>query len=158
MSRRHRQRLVSQLRTSAAIRSTAVRDAFLQVPREIFIPSVADEQGIAAVYRDEAYPTKIDELGHAISSSSQPGIMASMLEELRVSPGHRVLEVGAGTGYNAALLSFLVGRTGRVTSVELDPGVARQARRAVRAAGERATVVVADGRSGWEPNAPYDRI
>ncbi len=130
----------------------------METPRETFIPTVADEHGIAAVYRDEAYPTKTDERGEAISSSSQPGIMAWMLEELRVSPGQRVLEVGAGTGYNASLLSALVGPRGQVTSVELDPDFARAARRAVHAVGQRARIVVGDGREGWEENAPYDRI
>ncbi len=96
MSKRYRHGLVRQLEVARVIRSAAVRDAFLKVPREVFLPGVADEHGIATVYRDEAYPTKTDEHGHAVSSSSQPGIMASMLEELRVSPGHRVLEVGAG--------------------------------------------------------------
>jgi protein-L-isoaspartate O-methyltransferase len=81
-----------------------------------------------------------------------------LLEELRVSPGHRVLEIGAGTGYNAALLSALVGRRGRVTSIELEPDVAGLARRAVGEARERANVVTGDGRSGWAPDAPYDRI
>jgi protein-L-isoaspartate(D-aspartate) O-methyltransferase len=113
---------------------------------------------MAAVYHDEPYPTKLDQHGDAISSSSQPGIMASMLEELRLSPGQRVLEIGAGTGYNAALLSLLVGPRGRVTSVELDPEVAREARRALRTIGRRGRIVTGDGRQGWEEGAPYDRI
>ena len=135
-----------------------MRVAFLEVPREHFIPEVAERLGIAAVYRDEAYPTKTDPRGDAISSSSQPGIMASMLEELSVLPGHRILEVGAGTGYNAALLRALVGPNGRVTSVELDPELASRARLAVRAARRRANIVAGDGRDGWATNAPYDRI
>jgi protein-L-isoaspartate(D-aspartate) O-methyltransferase len=158
MSKRYREALVGKLEASGVIRTPLVRDAFLRVHRETFIPSVAEEQGIAAVYQDEAFPIKTDVHGDAISSSSQPGIMAAMLEELQVSPGQRVLEIGAGTGYNAAILSRLAGRTGHVTSVEIDPGVARQAGRAVAAAGQRATVVARDGRSGWEPNAPYHRM
>jgi protein-L-isoaspartate(D-aspartate) O-methyltransferase len=158
MSRRHRQKLVRQLESSSAIRSAAVREAFLEVPRETFLPDIAERFGVGAVYRDEAFPTKTDARGDAISSSSQPGIMASMLEELRVSPGHRVLEIGSGTGYNAALLSVLVGPKGHVTSVELDPELATRARRAVRAAKRRVSIVAADGREGWDANAPYDRI
>jgi protein-L-isoaspartate(D-aspartate) O-methyltransferase len=144
MSRRHRQQLVRQLESASAIRSPAVREAFLEVPRETFIPLIAQRLGVGAVYRDEAYPTKTDPRGDAISSSSQPGIMASMLEELRVSPGHRVLEIGSGTGYNAALLSVLVGPKGHVTS-KLDPELATQARRAVRAVARRSSIVAGDG-------------
>jgi protein-L-isoaspartate(D-aspartate) O-methyltransferase len=158
VSQRFRQRLVRQLRSAAAIRTTSVGDAFLGVRRELFIPEVARRLGIEAVYRDEAFPTKTDARGDAISSSSQPQIMAQMLEELHPQPGHRVLEIGTGTGYNAALLRVLVGPRGRVTSIELDPDVARKARRALRSAGQSAKVVVGDGRGGWERGAPYDRI
>jgi protein-L-isoaspartate(D-aspartate) O-methyltransferase len=139
VGQRRRALLVRQLEAASAIRSATVRDAFLQIPREIFIRDVAERLGIAAVYRDEAYPTKTDPHGDAISSSSQPQIMALMLEELRVSPGHRILEVGTGTGYNAALLSDLAGPKGHVTSVALDPELARGARHSLRAA----------GRAGW---------
>lgn len=153
-----RLRLVRQLEQTSAIRSAAVRDAFLAVPRETFVPTIAESHGVKAVYRDEAFPTKTDAFGNAISSSSQPAIMASMLEELRLAPGHRVLEIGAGTGYNAALLGLLVGPRGRVTSVELDPDVAAGARSSLKQVGVRATVVVGDGHRGWERGAPYDRI
>lgn len=158
MTRSHRQQLVRRLEAESAIRSAAVRKAFLEIPREVFIPDVAERLGIGAVYRDEAYPIKTDTRGDAISSSSQPQIMALMLDELRVAPGHRVLEIGTGTGYNAALLSALVGPRGRVTSIELDPQLATRARRSIRVAGRRASVVVGDGKRGWQPNAPYDRI
>jgi protein-L-isoaspartate(D-aspartate) O-methyltransferase len=158
MTRAHRQQLVRRMEAESAIRSAPVRNAFLDIPREIFIPDVAQRLGIGAVYRDEAYPIKTDDRGEAISSSSQPQIMALMLEELRISPGHRVWEIGTGTGWNAALLSALTGAKGRVTSIELDPELATQARRSIRAAGQRATVVVGDGQRGWWTNAPYDRI
>lgn len=153
-----RRRLVRQLERTSAIRTTAVRETFLALPREVFIPLVAETQGVKAVYRDEAFPTRTDALGNAISSSSQPGIMAEMLEELRVAPGHRVLEIGTGTGYNAALLGLLVGPRGRVTSIELDSDVAAGARSALKQVGARVTVAVGDGRRGWERAAPYDRI
>ena len=140
------------------IRSAAVRDAFLVVRREQFVPGYAEAQGLAAVYRDEAILTKQDQSGTPLSSSSQPAIMASMLEQLRLEPGMRVLEIGAGTGYNAALLSLLVGDRGRVVSVELDPELARRARRALRGDGFKVRVVVGDGRDGFPGQAPYDRI
>ena len=135
-----------------------MRDAFLEVPRELFVPEYAAEQGLAAVYRDESILTKRNPSGVALSSSSQPAIMALMLEQLQLEQGMKVLEVGAGTGYNAALLSVLVGRRGRVVSVDVDPEIARGARRGLRAGGYRASIVVGDGREGFSDWAPYDRI
>jgi hypothetical protein len=75
-----------------------------------------------------------------------------------VRPGQRVLEVGAGSGYNAALLATLVGPGGLVVSVELDDQVARSARAALAQGGYRVQVATADGRHGWAAQAPFDRI
>ena len=140
------------------IRSAAVRRAFLSVPRELFVSEAASQSGLAAVYRDEAIPTKFAANGAPISSSSQPAIMAEMLERLGLEPGMRVLEIGAGTGYNAALLSELVGRSGRVETVDIDADTAKRARRALREGGYGGHVVAADGREGFAAGAPYDRI
>jgi len=93
-----------------------------------------------------------------LSSSSQPALMAEMLELLAARPGDRVLEIGAGTGYNAALLAHIVGSKGRVTSVEVDAELARRARRALREAGYRAAITVGDGREGHANAAPYYRM
>lgn len=150
--------LVSNLRAKGTIRLEAVADALGTVPRERFIPEVLADQGIEAVYRDEAFVTKKDPLGMPLSSSSQPALMARMLDLLDVQPGHRVLEVGAGTGYNAALLKHLVGPRGKVVSIDIDGDVARHAKRALRESGYRVSVVVGDGREGWQHTAPYDRI
>jgi protein-L-isoaspartate(D-aspartate) O-methyltransferase len=153
-----RRRLVRELERPGGITSATVRGAFLSVPRELFIPEVAETQGLDAVYRDRVFVTKQDSRGQAISSSSQPGIMAPMLELLDVQPGHRVLEVGAGTGYNAALVKHIVGKHGRVTAVDIDPDTAKRAARAVRTGGYTVTVRAADGHKGWSKAAPYDRI
>jgi methyltransferase of FxLD system len=157
-SERLRSRLVKDLRGKGVIVSDAVQAAFLAVPRERFIPEVANEQGLEAVYRDEAIVTKRDPRGMPLSSSSQPALMAKMLELLAPTPGDRVLEIGTGTGYNAALLAEMVGSHGRVTSVDVDAGLARTARRALREAGYRMSVKVGDGREGHPSRAPYDRI
>lgn len=143
-----RRRLVDGLE----IEDARVRDALLAVPRERFLPG----RPLAEVYRDEAIVTKADERGQPISSSSQPQIVASMLERLALEPGQRVLEIGAGTGWNAGLLKRLVGPDGRVVSVEVDPELARGARRALRGLGVR--VVTGDGRAGFPAGAPFDRI
>ena len=94
---RLRRAMVASLEASGAIRSEPVRDAFLAVPREHFVPELAKRDGLAAIYRpDVALTTATDNRGVAISSSSAPAIMAPMLEALQLDPGHRVLEIGAG--------------------------------------------------------------
>jgi len=135
-----------------------VAEAFLTVPRERFLPEHAARDGLEAVYANRAIPTKLGRNGGPVSSSSQPSIMALMLGLLDVRPGQRVLEVGAGTGYNAALIAQLLGPTGRVVSVEIDPELAARASAALAAGGHHAEVTVGDGREGWPAGAPYDRI
>jgi protein-L-isoaspartate(D-aspartate) O-methyltransferase len=157
-SRTLRRRLVEELETTGALTQPAVRAAFLAVPRERFLPATEAAHGLAAVYVNKAVVTRTGQGGAPTSSSSQPAIMAPMLERLELRRGHRVLEIGAGTGYNAALLSTLVGHTGHVVSVELEPDVAAEARTALAAGGHPVEVVVGDGRLGWEAGAPYDRI
>jgi protein-L-isoaspartate(D-aspartate) O-methyltransferase len=157
-SERGRHSLVSELRAKGVVSSPLVQAAFLAVAREHFLPEVLAESGLDAVYRDDAIVTKRDARGLPLSSSSQPAIMATMLELLAVQPGDRVLEIGAGTGYNAALLAHIAGPSGRVISIDIDSDLARRARRLLRDAGVRATIVVGDGRHGHSPKAPYDRI
>ena len=92
------------------------------------------------------------------SSSSQPSRMAQMLEDLQPSPGQRVLEIGAGTGYNAALLAHIVGPK-RVITVDVDRDVLSEAWDHLRAYPERGVELKhADGRYGYPEAAPYDRI
>jgi protein-L-isoaspartate(D-aspartate) O-methyltransferase len=85
---------VRELDERGVIRSDLVRDAFLAVAREAFLPEFVAREGLEAVYRDDAIPTKFDANGIPISSSSQPSIMAEMREELALAPGMRVLEIG----------------------------------------------------------------
>jgi protein-L-isoaspartate(D-aspartate) O-methyltransferase len=153
-----RQRLVAQLRRAGTLTGPAVERAFLVVPRELFVAPAAARQGLEWVYRDRAIVTERDARGRPTSSSSQPSIMAVMLEQLDVRPGQEVLEVGAGSGYNAALLATLVGVGGLVVSVELDEEVARSARAALARGGYPVQVVTADGWHGWPAQAPFDRI
>lgn len=82
-----------------------------------------------------------------------------MLAHLRAQPGHRILEIGAGTGYNAALLATLVGSSGAVTTVDVDPDVAQQARDQLTLAGYHdISVITGDGALGHAATAPYDGI
>jgi protein-L-isoaspartate(D-aspartate) O-methyltransferase len=152
-----RRRMVAHLRRSGYVHERRVMEAFLTVPREVFLPEVLAKAGLTAVYRDEAIVTRRDESSQApLSSSSQPAIMALMLEMLDVHPGHRVVEIGAGTGYNAALLAVLTGASGVVISVEIDGTTAAEAAGALRSIESRARVLVADGIRGL-PGLARDR-
>ncbi|HMA35698.1 MAG TPA: methyltransferase, FxLD system [Chloroflexia bacterium] len=149
-----RQALVDKLKADGVIRTPTVEAAFRAVPRHLFVPDVP----LADAYRDQSIATKrVD--GVAISSCSQPAMMAIMLEQLGVEPGQRVLEIGAGTGYNAALLAQLVGDTGQVVTLDIDEDLVAAARAHLAAAGcDRVAVYCGDGAAGHAPGAPYDRI
>ncbi len=141
------------------MRSPAVRRAFLSVPREIFVPEVARREGLPGVYADVALVTRTNPQGAPISSSSQPAIMAEMLEKLDLRAGLRVLEIGTGTGYNAALLCKIVGPSGTVTSVELEADLANAAASTLRDAGYPVRVIVGDAHAVIDAEAgSYDRI
>jgi protein-L-isoaspartate(D-aspartate) O-methyltransferase len=147
--------LIAALDKLNAFSNARIRAAFAAVPRAFFLPNIPAEE----VNTDRAIITKRDTTGAPISSSSQPTMMAQMLGQLDVQPGMNVLEIGAGTGYNAALLQTLVGLEGHVTTVEIDQDVADQARDNLQRAGFGAVnVVVADGAAGYAPRAAYDRI
>jgi protein-L-isoaspartate(D-aspartate) O-methyltransferase len=152
---RMREHLAARVITANRIGSAGVAAALRDVPRHLFLPGLAPE----SAYRDDAIVTKRDADGQPISSSSQPAIMAIMLDQLDLAPGLRVLEIGAGTGYNAALMRHIVGSAGTVVSVDIDAEVAAQARDHLASAGyPDVTVVTADGAAGYPPSAPYDRV
>jgi protein-L-isoaspartate(D-aspartate) O-methyltransferase len=150
-----RELLAARVITANRISSSRVAAALRDVPRHLFLPGLPPE----TAYRDDAIVTKRDAGGQPISSSSQPAIMAIMLDQLDLAPGLRVLEIGAGTGYNAALMRHIVGSAGSVVSVDIDSEVAAQARDHLASAGyPDVTVVAADGAAGYPPSAPYDRV
>jgi protein-L-isoaspartate(D-aspartate) O-methyltransferase len=154
-ARSRNEQLVEQLESTGTLRDPAVAGAFRAVLRHQFLPG----RPLDEVYEDSAIMTKIGDRGMPLSSSSQPTIMAIMLQLLRPGPGNRVLEVGAGTGYNAALIAHLVGPAGRVVTVDIDPELAAQARANLAGAGVAGVEVeTADGAAGWPPAAPYDRM
>jgi len=152
---RLRDALVDHLRASGAVRSEAVRAAIRAVPRHVFLPGV----DIADAYADEPVYTKQDSAGVSISAASQPTIVAMMLEQLDARPGDRILEIGAGTGYNAALLAHLAGARGQVTTIDVDDDIVVGARRNLTAAGRAdVTVVLGDGALGAPDGGPFDRV
>ncbi len=152
---RRRERLATRVVSATRVRDDRIAAALREVPRHLFLPQLPPE----AAYRDEAIVTKRDDTGLPISSSSQPAIMAIMLDQLALAPGLRVLEIGAGTGYNAALMQHIVGSSGVVVSIDIDSDVAGQAREHLTRAGyPDVTVVTADGAEGHREAAPYDRV
>jgi protein-L-isoaspartate(D-aspartate) O-methyltransferase len=137
---------VDELRRKG-IHDLAVLRAFSEVPRHLFVPEAL--RGRA--YDDAALP-----VGNG-QTISQPFTHARYLETLALKGEERVLEVGTGTGYQAALLAFMVGH---VVSIERIPALAVQARGALAQAGlaDRVNVLVGDGSLGWKPLAPFDAI
>lgn len=123
-----------------------VRDAFLKVPRHLFVP----QQFAAMAYHDTPLPIGFDK------TISQPFIGALMVHLLSVSPGHKVLEIGTGLGYQAAILAEI---GARVWSVEIVEEFAEQAHARLSLAGyEGVEIRVGDGSRGWPDHAPFDRI
>jgi protein-L-isoaspartate(D-aspartate) O-methyltransferase len=141
----YRSRLVELLQTKG-IRDLAVLRAIATVPRHLFVPEGVRHRA----YEDTALP--IDH-GQTIS---QPWVQARSLEALRLHGNEKVLEVGAGSGYQTALLAALASI---VFAVERVPALAYQAREALAQAGvTNASVLVGDGTLGWSSYAPFDAI
>jgi protein-L-isoaspartate(D-aspartate) O-methyltransferase len=147
--------MVAELRELGAVQTEPVAAALSTVPRHVFAPDEPLEKAYAA---NSAVVTKRDETGLAISSLSAAHIQAVMLEQAQLEPGMRVLEVGSG-GYNAALIAELVGPTGQVTSVDIDPDIVARAKDCLAAAGyDQVKVVLADAENGVPDHAPFDRV
>lgn len=177
--------MAAELARDGWLRSEAWQDAFREVPRHPFVPRffrlTPDMQRYEAidqhhpewlrfVYANTVLTTQLDGddarwrvargigpvQGVATCSSTQPSLMASMLEALDFEDGHHVLEVGTGTGYNAALLSHRLGAR-QVTSIEYDRGVARRARHALHELGYRPMLITGDGDED-SAGGLYDRL
>jgi protein-L-isoaspartate(D-aspartate) O-methyltransferase len=162
----------ADLCASGAIRTDRVRDAFERVPRHRFPSSFyfgprryeidhanqPTAEVLDLVYANHALVTKLEAGGEPRSSTSQPSVMARMLEALALRPGMRVLEIGAGTGYNAALIFSITG--GRVTTVDIGRSTADAARAAIHRVGlaDQVTVKERDGYFGDDDGAKWDRI
>jgi protein-L-isoaspartate(D-aspartate) O-methyltransferase len=111
---------------------------------------------LRGAYADAPLATRVRD-GELVSSSSQPSLMARMLVDLQVEDGDTVLEIGTGTGYNAALLAHRL-RDDHVTTIDLDPEITESARAHLARAGYHPVVVTGDGARGCAQRAPYDRI
>jgi protein-L-isoaspartate(D-aspartate) O-methyltransferase len=149
-----RTRLAESVRAGGRA-SASVSEAFQVVPRHVFVPGEPAE----LAYEDTAIVIKSDAGGLPVSASTRPALMAIMLEQLGLAPGHRVLEIGTGSGYNAALIARIVGDSGSVVTMDIEPDLVDQARDRLATAGfDNVAVVCGDGAAGVPSYAPYDRI
>jgi len=141
-----RRRMVEQQLAARGISDEAVLEAMRRIPREIFVP---------APYRDEAYKDGPLPIGDE-QTISQPFMVALMTELLRLGPRDRVLEIGTGSGYQAAVLHAI---TPHVYTIERIAALARQARSTLDAAGcTDISIRTGDGTMGWIEEAPFDAI
>lgn len=182
----YRQALADRLEAAGSIRTPSWRKAVEAVPRELFLnPGVflpagngrwrpvtaagADPAEWAEIaYSDASLVTQLDNHltadqalgpvpGIPTSSSTDPGLVLEMIEELEVEDGHQVLEIGTGTGYSSALMCHRLGQD-NVTTIEVDPEVAARADEALEAVGFSTWTVTGDGLLGLPRRAPYDRV
>ncbi len=175
--------LAEQFTAKQILRTPAWWEVFERTWRHPYVPGYYPDQDsppvlcvggprrgewLDAVYSDTTLITKLmpvplsrslrPAIGMAYTSSStHPSLVLDMLEELDVADGHRVLEIGTGTGYNAALLCERLG-SAQVTSIDIDPEFVDLARERLAANGYTPTLAAADGQTGYPPGAPYDRI
>jgi protein-L-isoaspartate(D-aspartate) O-methyltransferase len=143
-----RKRLIFYLESVGILKSKRVKSALMAVPRDIFVPKK---------YRGEAYDDTPLPIGHG-QTISQPLVVVVMTELLDVRSGHKVLEIGAGSGWQAGLLGYLVGPAGKVWSIDRIPELVRFARENLRKAGiKNVDVIEGDGTLGL-PGKKFDRI
>ena len=175
----YRNRLAHELTAAGALSDPAWRRAWETVPRHLFVQCFAisapgqpgaasatwydgsdparQPQWLVAAYRNEALITSYAVNGAAISSSTEPSLMARMLDLLDVHDGQKVLEIGTGTGYNTALLAHRLG-TDNVTTIDIDPRLTQTAKTVLDNAGYPVTVLTGNGAHGAAEHAPFERI
>ncbi len=150
-----RDALTDRLRERDVLRSARAEAAFRRTPRHLFLPGFPLDQA----YADKPVYTKTDENGVNISAASEPWMVAAMLDQLDAQPGERILEAGAGTGYNAAIMAAIVGGSGHVTTIDVDEDLVTSAREHLTAAAiTNVEVILGDGALGHPARAPYDRV
>jgi protein-L-isoaspartate(D-aspartate) O-methyltransferase len=144
-----RKRMVDRLHIEGYIKNDKIKEAFLTVPRERFIPNAK---------RRNAYVDTPLEIGNG-QTISAPHMVAIMCEALDLIEGQKVLEIGAGSGYHAAIVATIVGSSGHVYTIERFPDLADQAEQNIKQVGiDNVTVEVGDGSRGLEKYQPYDAI
>ena len=144
-----RESLVASLKREGRIKAAEVEKAFLEVPREKFVPEMI---------KNYAYVDTPLEIGNG-QTISAPHMVAIMCEALDIKKGQSILEIGAGSGYHAAIVSKIVGEKGHIYTVERFPSLAERAKKNLENAGiKNVTVETGDGSEGLPQHAPYERI
>ncbi len=168
--------LVNYLKERGFLVSDLIENAFLKVKRHYFTPQIWDfsEQGrriryklsyelpdkalLEKIYKDTSLNLMVED-GKVIATSSQPSVMVVMMEGVGLEEGHRVMEVGTGSGYNIGVMSEVVGNSGIAVSLEVNPKVYNFARENLKRAGINSVHLwLGDGVFGLERYAPYDGI
>jgi protein-L-isoaspartate(D-aspartate) O-methyltransferase len=174
--------LVQTLKSQGWLKSSDLINAFQKIPRHAFIECfytidtsrkedklawkkhyVTSEEDIPLwleqIYANDPLVTLVDEAGRPICSSTAPWLMAQMLEQLSLTENIKVLEIGTGTGYNAALLAAVVGNPSSIYSIDIISSLVEHADKAIkRVLGKPINVTVGNGLEGSASGAPYDRI
>ena len=149
MYEKERENLISRLIRWGYLTKPDIIEAFRKVPRHEFLP---------ANLRDYAYDDQPLPIGHG-QTISAPSMIAIMLDSLELKPGQKVLEIGTGSGYNAALVAEMVGPTGKVFTIERIPELAEFGRANLQKTGYGwVNVLIEDGTTGHKKEAPWDRI
>lgn len=168
------QRLADLLAERGDLRDPAWRDAVAAVARHVLVPAAYRQdntgawqpvdmnspEGLDLAYSPTTLVTALTDRGthqESVSSSTKPDLVVRMLEILDVHDGHKVLDIGTGTGYNTALLAHRLGDD-HVYSVDIDDELVEGARLRLDALGVRPTLVTTDGAGGLPQHSPYDRI
>ncbi len=144
-----RKNLVKKLKKELRIKTDRVEKAFLETPREKFVPDNV---------KNHAYVDTPLQIGNG-QTISAPHMVAIMCEALDIKKGQKILEIGAGSGYHAAIVSKIVGEKGQVFTVERFENLAETAQKNLESIGiTNVTVIVGDGSEGLQSFAPYDCI
>jgi len=144
-----RRKLISKLKKEGYIKTGKIEQAFFEIPREKFIP----ENLYYSAYADNPL-----EIGYG-QTISAPHMVAIMCEELNLKVGQKILEIGSGSGYHAAIVSKIIGKEGQVYSIERISSLANCAKKnLMKSEINNVDIIIGDGSKGFKEKAPYDRI
>lgn len=146
---RENEQLIEHIKSINYLKSKALENALREVPRHLFVPNNMKEL---------AYTDTPLSIGHD-QTISQPSTVVAMTEALNVKANQKILEIGTGSGWQAAILSFLIGKKGKVYSIEIIKELADFAKKNIKKLGiKNVEIIVKDGSEGLKEKSPFDRI